>query len=111
MKLNKIIIKNFRSYYGENCFELSDGLTLVIGDNGDGKTTFFEALEWLFDTSKDNKSESNISEMRKAEMGTGDSDEVSVTMTFAHGGEKEICKRFIFSYSQFRQFIQYFFRQ
>ena len=96
MKLNKIIIKNFRSYYDENCFELSDGLTLVIGDNGDGKTTFFEALEWLFDTSKDNKSESNISEMRKAEMGIGDSDEVSVTMTFEHGGEKEICKRFIF---------------
>lgn len=97
MKLNKIIIKNFRSYYGENCFELSDGLTLVIGDNGDGKTTFFEALEWLFDTSKkDNKSESNISEMRKAEVGIGDSDEVSVTMTFEHGGEKEICKRFIF---------------
>ena len=96
MKLNKIIIKNFRSYYGENCFELSDGLTLVIGDNGDGKTTFFEALEWLFDTSKDNKSESNISEMRKAEMGIGDSDEVSVTMTFDHRGEKEICKKFIF---------------
>lgn len=96
MRLNKIIIKNFRSYYGENCFELSDGLTLVIGGNGDGKTTFFEALEWLFDTSKDNKSESNISEMRKAEMGIGDSDEVSVTMTFEHGGEKEICKRFIF---------------
>lgn len=96
MKLNKIIIKNFRSYYGENCFELSDGLTLVIGDNGDGKTTFFEALEWLFDTSKDNKSESNISEMRKAEMGIGNSDEVSVTMTFDHRGEKEICKKFIF---------------
>ena len=96
MKLNKIIIKNFRSYYGENCFELSDGLTLVIGDNGDGKTTFFEALEWLFDTSKDNKSESNISKMRKAEMGIGDSDEVSVTMTFDHRGEKEICKKFIF---------------
>lgn len=96
MKLNKIIIKNFRSYYGENCFELSDGLTLVIGDNGDGKTTFFEALEWLFDTSKDNKSESNISEMRKAEMGIGDSDEVSVTMTFDHRGEKEICKKIIF---------------
>lgn len=96
MKLNKIIIKNFRSYYGENCFELSDGLTLVVGDNGDGKTTFFEALEWLFDTSKDNKSESNISEMRKAEMGIGDNDEASVIMTFEHGGEKEICKRFIF---------------
>lgn len=92
MKLNKIIIKNFRSYYGENCFELSDGLTLVIGDNGDGKTTFFEALEWLFDTSKDNKSESNISEMRKAEIGQGDCDEVSVTMTFEHGGKKKFVK-------------------
>lgn len=44
MKLNKIIIKNFRSYYGENSFELSDGLTLVIGDNGDGKTTFFRGI-------------------------------------------------------------------
>lgn len=50
----------------------------------------------MFDTSKDNKSESNISEMRKAEMGIGDSDEVSVTMTFDHRGEKEICKKFIF---------------
>lgn len=96
MKLNKIIIKNFRSYYGENCFELSDGLTLVIGDNGDGKTTFFEALEWLFDTSVNNKSESNISEMRKAELGIGDNDEVSVTIAFEHGGEKEICKKFVF---------------
>lgn len=96
MKLNKIIIKNFRSYYGENCFELSDGLTLVIGDNGDGKTTFFEALEWLFDTSINNKSESNISEMRKSELGIGDSDEVSVTITFEHSGEKEICKKFVF---------------
>ena len=34
--------------------------------------------------------------MRKAEMGIGDSDEVSVTMTFDHRGEKEICKKFIF---------------
>ena len=101
MKLNKIIIRNFRSYYGENQFELSDGLTLVIGDNGDGKTTFFEALEWLFDTSKINKSESNISEMRKMELGIGDVDEVSVTMIFEHGGEKEICKKFIFSLLSF----------
>ena len=96
MKLKKIIIKNFRSYYGENCFELSDGLTLVIGDNGDGKTTFFEALEWLFDTSKENKSESNISEMRKKELEVGEVDTVSVSIQFEHNGEKEICKSFQF---------------
>lgn len=96
MKLNKIVIKNFRSYYGETCFELSEGLTLIIGDNGDGKTTFFEALEWLFDTSKDIKSESNISEMRKSELAIGESDEVSVTLVFEHSGEKEIRKSFTF---------------
>lgn len=100
MKIKKIIINNFRSYYGENIFELSDGLTLVIGDNGDGKTTFFEALEWLFDTSKDNKSESNISEMRKKELNIGDVDTVSVTILFEHDGEKEICKSFKFEKSE-----------
>lgn len=40
MIIKQIIIKNFRSYYGENKFDFSDGLTLIIGDNGDGKTTF-----------------------------------------------------------------------
>ena len=96
MKLKKISIKNFRSYYGENNFELSDGLTLIIGDNGDGKTTFFEALEWLFDTSKENKSESNICEMRKKELSIGEIDNVSVSVQFEHNGEKEICKSFTF---------------
>ena len=96
MRINKIIIKNFRSYYGENIFEFSKGLTLLIGDNGDGKTTFFEALEWLFDTSKVNKSESNISEMRKKEIEEGETDEVSVTLLFEHAGEKEISKKFLF---------------
>ncbi|MFR5965878.1 MAG: AAA family ATPase [Alistipes putredinis] len=41
MRIKSIDIKNFRSYYGENNhFEFSDGLTLILGDNGDGKTTF-----------------------------------------------------------------------
>ena len=34
--------------------------------------------------------------MRKAEMEIEDRDEVSVTMSFEHRGEKEICKKFIF---------------
>ena len=44
MIIKELRIKNFRSYYGDNNrFVFSDGLTLIIGDNGDGKTTFFEA--------------------------------------------------------------------
>ena len=76
MILKSMNIKNFRSYYGDNTFEFSQGLTLIIGDNGDGKTTFFEALEWLFDTATENKSATNISEKRKSEMEVGDIDEV-----------------------------------
>ena len=42
MIIRRIEIENFRSYYGnENVFEFGDGLTLIIGDNGDGKSTFF----------------------------------------------------------------------
>ena len=96
MIIRQIKIHNFRSYYGYNHLSLSEGLTLVIGDNGDGKTTLFEALEWLFDTTGDNRKISHISEKRKSELEIGESDEVSVSITFEHDGEKEIEKSFAF---------------
>ena len=55
MILQKIEIQNFRSYYKFNTFELINGFNLIIGSNGDGKTTFYEALEWLFRTDGTNK--------------------------------------------------------
>lgn len=96
MKIKQIIIKNFRSYYGENIFNFSDGLTLIIGDNGDGKTTFFEALQWLFNTTTENNSIDNASEMRKSKLEVGESDIVSVSMMFDHDGEKSVEKYFSF---------------
>lgn len=96
MIIKSISIKNFRSYYGETSFNLSKGLTLIIGGNGDGKTTFFEALEWLFNTATEDKKESNVSSMRKSELEIGESDEVSVAVTFEHEGQKEIKKSFVF---------------
>lgn len=96
MIIKDIRINNFRSYYGSNHLSLSDRLTLIIGDNGDGKTTLFEALEWLFDTTGENRKESHISEKRKSELEIGESDEVSVSITFEHDGEKEIEKSFTF---------------
>lgn len=100
MVLNELLIRNFRSYYGDsNRFEFNpNGLTLVIGDNGDGKTTFFEALEWLFDTTglREKDEINNVSEMRKSQMIIGDVDEVRVTIKFFHEGEKELTKSFSF---------------
>lgn len=99
MTIKEIRIKNFRSYYGDNnVFEFSDGLTLILGDNGDGKTTFFEALEWLFMTELDrgNQELENVSEMRKSKLEIGEVDEVSVFMSFEHNGFKSVEKSFTF---------------
>ncbi|MBT2579804.1 hypothetical protein J7E43_20875 [Bacillus sp. ISL-8] len=46
MKINKVIIKNFRNYVGEHVFDLSKNVTILYGDNGFGKSSFFDALEW-----------------------------------------------------------------
>lgn len=50
MIINKLTIKNFRSYYGEQSFEFSNRLNLILGVNGDGKTTLFDAIKWVFST-------------------------------------------------------------
>lgn len=111
MIIKKIEIRNFRSYYRDNTFELSPGLTLIIGDNGDGKTTFFEALQWLFNTTVDTPNIENFSEKRKAELELGESDMMSVSMTFDHYGTKVIEKYFLlerYAKDRFRPSTQIF---
>lgn len=108
MILKEIAIHNFRSYYGHNnLFELSPGLTLILGDNGDGKTTFFEALEWLFYTASEDKALSNVSEKRKSEMIPDEDDIVSVSIRFDHDGEKELIKQFHFKKLENGSFTTY----
>lgn len=98
MIIKEIRIRNFRSYYGgNNRFEFSDGLSIIVGDNGDGKTTFFEAIQWLLNTTADKASIESISEMRKSQMEVGDEDVVSVSMVFDHFGEKSVEKTFTFT--------------
>ncbi|MDR0507990.1 MAG: AAA family ATPase [Dysgonamonadaceae bacterium] len=96
MNVKEITIENFRSYYGSNTVKFNDGLMLFIGDNGDGKTTFFEALEWLFDTTRQNIDRRLISEKKIAELSDFLSDTVKVSMTFEHDGEKIVEKSFSF---------------
>ena len=101
MIIHKIEIENFRSYYKLNTFELSNGLNLIIGSNGDGKTTFYEALEWLFRTDGTKKMDSKfISKKRIEELFTDESDDVRVSMTYEHKGTtKTLEKRFHFTKS------------
>ena len=58
MIIKKLTICNFRSYYGVKEFVFSNKLNLILGSNGDGKTTFFEALNWVLtptEAAKQNK--------------------------------------------------------
>lgn len=96
MKIKEITIENFRSFYGKNNIKINDGLVLFVGDNGDGKTTFFEALEWLFETSQKSKNSSQISEKRLSELLPFESDILRVSLIFDHDGEKMIEKSFSF---------------
>ena len=50
----------------------------------------------MFDTTGESRKDSHISEKRKSELEIGESDEVSVNITFEHDGEKEIEKSFTF---------------
>lgn len=102
MIIKNITIENFRSYYKVNSIEIGNGLTLIIGANGDGKTTLFEALEWLFDTA-DNmpKVDSKyISKKRSSELTETDSARVRVSMTYLNdGNQRTVQKSFKFTKS------------
>jgi len=94
MIIQKIEIQNFRSYYRENSFELINGLNLIIGSNGDGKTTFYEALEWLFRTDGTNKMDTKyISKKRSEELMPNNSDDVRVAMTYEHKGRTKVLEK------------------
>lgn len=46
MNIESVRIKNFRSYRGDNFFDLSKRVTIFYGPNGYGKSSFFDAVEW-----------------------------------------------------------------
>ena len=48
MRIKQIIITNYQCYFGQNIFDFVEGVNIVHGANGHGKTKFFEAIEWLF---------------------------------------------------------------
>lgn len=94
MIIQKIEIQNFRSYYKDNSFEFINGLNLIIGSNGDGKTTFYEALEWLFRTDGTNKMDTKfISKKRSEELMPNNSDDVRVAMTYEHKGRTKVLEK------------------
>lgn len=80
MKINKVILENFLCYYGKSEFQFTDGLNLILGRNGEGKTKFFEALEWIF-SSTDKDSLKLVSAKRLKELTSKKDFSVRVSVT------------------------------
>lgn len=95
MIIKNLFIENFRSYYKESSFEFGKGLTLIIGSNGDGKTTLFEAIEWLFDTvGTFHKADyTYISKKRISELIESEYAYVRVSMTYVNDGSERIFEK------------------
>ena len=89
MIIRKIQIDNYLCYYDINTFELSEGLNIILGENGEGKTKFFEAVDWLFNG--ENRGLNILVSAKKLdETGIGESFRVRVSMTVEQYGEKNI---------------------
>jgi DNA sulfur modification protein DndD len=95
MIIKKIIIENYLSYFDIKEFELSDGLNIILGENGEGKTKFFEALDWLFN-GKNFKLESLVSAKALWQAAINEKFKVRVAVTVEQYEErKTITKSFL----------------
>lgn len=98
MIIKKIEIENFLCYYwnsstnDKNIFELADGLNIILGENGEGKTKFFEAVDWLFN-GENRELDKLVSAKKLNETEIGDSFRVRVSMTVEQYGEKSIISK------------------
>lgn len=89
MIINRIVINNFRSFYGENIFNFNDDankpVNVIFCENGVGKTNFLNSIYWCFhgdltDSIKDSDSDDivNITAVAK-----DDIQETSVCIDFS----------------------------
>lgn len=89
MIIRTIQIDNYLCYYDTNTFELSEGLNIILGENGEGKTKFFEAVDWLFN-GENHDLEMLVSAKKLNETEIGKSFRVRVSMSVEQYGDKSI---------------------
>jgi|GEM_PF-2673649 len=53
MKIEQIKIENFRCFRGEHDFDINGETIILYGENGYGKSSFFDAVEWCLTGSVD----------------------------------------------------------
>jgi len=93
MIIKRLTLENFCCYYGNNSFDYESGLNVVLGHNGDGKTTVITALKWLFDPQFKVKQEDLVSAKRFVEITEGDEFCVKVSLSVEQYDETIIIEK------------------
>jgi DNA sulfur modification protein DndD len=110
MKLERIILENFRQYYSRQRLEFAKDLrrkvTVIHGVNGAGKTSLFLAINWcLYGKNVENvKVIENVGELISKEAinraKVGERVRTIVELTFLHNGEHYLVRRSLQGFKQ-----------
>lgn len=89
MLLESIKLENFRQFRNEY-IEFAQGadgknVTIIIGDNGAGKTTFAQAFFWCLYGETEFSDKNMINRLVASEMKPGQKEKVQVTLKLTHG--------------------------
>jgi DNA sulfur modification protein DndD len=99
MKIKSIELENFRQFFGANCLKFSisesQGISIIHGENGAGKTSILNAFKWgLYGKTDFDTGEENIlNERAIAEAADGSELSVTVSIEFEHENKQYTLKR------------------
>jgi DNA sulfur modification protein DndD len=97
MYFKQITLQNFRQFKDRRTIKFSEdsekNVTIIMGDNGVGKTSLAQAFTWCLYGKTDFKDPDIFSKAKKAEMNLGESAETFVELIFKHGNLEYTLKR------------------
>ncbi len=86
MKLNSICLENYKIFYGKNILRFDNGVNIIEGKNGYGKTTIIDSVFFALYGKKNRNIINNFARMRNESF-------CSVSIDFEQNGNKYMVKR------------------
>lgn len=84
VRLNQVKIKNFRNFQGEHKFDFFKDITIFLGDNGNGKSSIFDAIQWCISGKIDRFGNNTSKESLTNILINNESDDCFVEMLFSN---------------------------